>query len=108
MIREKIRTLPEFARQKGDNRWNLDIWVQPGARKNSLAGLYQGCLKVRLSAPAVDNKANKALVVYLAKQLGLKKNQVKLESGQTNRKKVLAVNSRREPEWELLAPSGEQ
>ncbi|WP_147821583.1 DUF167 domain-containing protein [Salidesulfovibrio onnuriiensis] len=108
MIRETIKTLPEFARQKGDSHWNLDVWVQPGARKNGLAGTYQGCLKVRLNAPAVDNKANKALVAYLADQLGLKKNQVTLESGQSNRRKVLAVDSRREPDWERLVPSGEQ
>ncbi len=106
MTREKIATPPEFARHMGDNDWKLDVWVQPGAKKNDLAGVYQGCVKVRLNAPAADNKANKALVSYLASKLGLKKNQIQLESGRTNRRKVLAVVSSREPDWERLVPSG--
>lgn len=108
MIRDTENTHPEFAKKQGENCWKLDVWVQPGAKRNDVAGLYQGCVKVRLNAPAVDNKANKALVSYMAEQLGLKKNQIRLKSGLTNRRKVLAVNCRKEPDWELLVPSGVQ
>ena len=79
--------------------WRLNVWVQPGANRNEPVGLYQDCCKIKLSAPPVDNKANKALVAYVAETLGLRKSQVSLESGQTSRRKVLIIRSESEPEW---------
>ncbi len=66
--------------------------------------MYQQCLKIRLNAPAVDNKANKALVAYVAKLLKMKKSQVVLEAGFTSRKKLLTVNTAAEPDWKALVP----
>ena len=80
--------------------------MQPGARSSEVAGLYQQCVKIRLKAPAVDNKANKALVLYVAKVLNVKKSQVAIESGQTTRKKLLALNTSAEPDWTGLIPVG--
>lgn len=73
--------------------------MQPGANRNEPAGLYQDCCKIKLSAPPVDNKANKALVAYVAERLGLRKSQVELESGQASRRKALIIHSDLEPEW---------
>jgi len=73
--------------------------VQPGAKKDELAGLHDNRLKIRLSAPAVDNKANQALVLYVARLLGLKRNQVSLTAGHTSRKKTLRVLAEQEPIW---------
>ncbi|WP_459854079.1 DUF167 domain-containing protein [Humidesulfovibrio idahonensis] len=75
------------------------MWVQPGAKRDELAGLHQECLKIRLSAPAVDNKANQALVLYVAGLLGLKRSQVSLAAGHTSRKKTLRVLAEKEPIW---------
>jgi len=75
------------------------VWVQPGASRNEPSGSYQGCCKIKLSAPPVDNKANKALVVYVAELLGLRKSQVSLESGQTSRRKSLLIRTEDEPKW---------
>lgn len=60
-------------------------------------------MKIRLNAPAVDNKANKALTAFLAKALGVKKSQIVIEAGQTNRRKRLAVNTAAEPDLSLFA-----
>jgi len=94
-----------FVSKVGDG-WRIAVWVQPGARKNGLAGLYQNCVKIRLNAPAVDNKANKALVAYVAKLLKKKKSQVVMEAGFVSRKKLLAIKSAAEPDWEALVPDG--
>jgi len=67
------------------------LWVQPGSKKNELAGMYQGCLKVRLHAPPVDNKANQELTAYLAGILGLKPRRIQVMSGQRSRKKVVII-----------------
>ena len=96
-----LSVLP-FVTKVGDGWWVLDVWVQPGAKKTEMAGCYQKCLKIRLQAPAVDNKANKALVDFVAKQVGLKKSQVELASGHGSRKKRLNVFSAEEPDWSRL------
>ncbi|MDC0336083.1 DUF167 domain-containing protein [Pseudodesulfovibrio sp.] len=96
-------SLPEFVSRRGDG-WRVTVWVQPGARETGIAGVYPECVKIRLKAPAVDNKANKALVVYVAKLLKLKKSQVVIETGQTSRKKRLALNIAAEPDWSVLTP----
>jgi hypothetical protein len=80
--------------------------VQPGARHSEVAGEYQGCLKIRLQAPAVDNKANKALVAFVAKTLNMKKSQVAIKSGHTNRRKLLALDTAEALDWESLLLSG--
>lgn len=88
----------------GRGRWRLKVWVQPGAKRHETAGFYQGSLKVRLAAPAVDNKANKALVGYVAELLGLKARQVVLDTGRTTRQKTVLIESECEPDWRLMLP----
>lgn len=90
---------PVFIRQAGSGEWRIRVHVQPGAKRDELAGLYQDSLKVRLSAPAVDNKANAALVDFMADRLGLRRSQVSLASGQISRSKTLRVLSETEPDW---------
>lgn len=91
-----------FIRQAGSGDWRIRVHVQPGAKRDELAGLFQDSLKVRLTAPAVDNKANGALVVFMASLLGLKRSQVSLASGQSSRNKSLRVLAEAEPDWSLL------
>ncbi|WP_308735825.1 DUF167 domain-containing protein [Humidesulfovibrio sp.] len=93
---------PVFIRQAGSGEWRIRVHVQPGAKRDELAGLFQESLKVRLSAPAVDNKANGALVNFIASLLGLRRSQVSLVSGQTSRSKSLRIQAEVEPDWSLL------
>lgn len=67
-----------------------------------MVGLYQQCVKIRLNARAVDNKANKALVAYVAKLLNVKKSQVALKAGFTSRRKLLTINTAMEPDWKAF------
>lgn len=70
--------------------WVLPVRAQPGAKRNALVGEQAGQLKVAITAPADQGKANKALLEVLADALGLKRSQVQLLSGHTHReKKVL-------------------
>jgi len=91
-----------FVRQAGSGEWRIRVHVQPGAKRDELAGLYQESLKVRLSAPAVDNKANGALVGFLAHLLGLRRSQVSLATGPSSRNKTLRVLAEAEPDWSRL------
>lgn len=95
---------PAYVESLGPGKWRLLVWVQPGAKKTAPAGTYQDRLKLRIEAPAVDNKANTALVDHVTRRLGLKRGQVALAAGQTSRGKTLVIESENEPSWAALAP----
>ena len=69
----------------------LRLQVQPRASANALAGLQGDALKLRLTTPPVDGKANKAVVAYLAKLLHLPKSALIIKSGQQSRSKTVAI-----------------
>lgn len=69
----------------------VKIRALPGAKKSEIVGEQNGRLKVRLSAPPVEGKANKELLRLLAKQLGLKKSQVRLHTGDRSRDKIILL-----------------
>nr|WP_285906206.1 DUF167 domain-containing protein [Pseudodesulfovibrio sp. SB368] len=98
-------SLPEFVSRCGGG-WRIAVWVQPGASRSEVVGVYQQCVRIRLRAPAVDNKANKALVAFVADVLKVKKGQVSIESGQTTRRKLLALDAAAVPDWAGLSPAG--
>ncbi len=75
---------------KGD-QLTLHCHVQPGARQNKLAGLYDNCLKIQLQSPPVDGKANQALIAFLAKQFSVPKSSITLKSGHSSRRKTLLI-----------------
>lgn len=60
-------------------------------------------LKIRLQAPAVDNKANSALLAFVAGILGIKTSQVVMESGHASRQKNLLLMVEEEPDWNLFS-----
>ena len=65
--------------------------MQPGARTSSAAGLHGDALKIRIAAPALDGRANEALVEFLAAKLGVAKRNVRLVHGERSRAKRLEV-----------------
>lgn len=91
--------LPEFVLPAKDGGWDILVRVQPGARKSECVGVMEGRLRVRLMAPAVENKANKALVAFIASVLGIKAAKVRLAAGDTSREKRLHVAGDCKPDW---------
>lgn len=69
----------------------LTLHVQPNASASAIAGLHGGALKIRVAAPAVDDKANKALIDWLKRTLLLRTNQVSILSGAHGRRKRIQV-----------------
>jgi uncharacterized protein (TIGR00251 family) len=67
------------------------VYVQPRASRNELAGLHDGCLKVRLTAPPVEGAANEALVRFIAEALGVPRRQVTVVAGSSGRRKILEI-----------------
>ena len=69
----------------------LDLHVQPGAKRSEFAGEHGGRIKVRLAAPAVDNKANVALIAFLAEHYGVPRRNVRIAAGLKSRQKRVVV-----------------
>lgn len=69
----------------------LVVRVTPRASRNEVAGIVEGALKVRLTAPPVEGAANAALIAFLAGQLGLRRGQVTLLAGQSARQKLVRI-----------------
>ncbi len=81
---------------QGFYRWDgedlvLDCQLQPRASRDEFAGLQGERLKIRLSAPPVDGKANAQLLEFLARAFGVPRRQVELEAGQTSRLKRVRI-----------------
>lgn len=67
------------------------VRVQPRASRDEIAGVVEGALKVRLLAPAVENRANEALVEFLANVLKTSKSAVRIRSGEQSRVKRVEI-----------------
>ncbi len=70
----------------------LLVQVVPNAGRTCCAGFHDGALRVRLAAPAIEGRANAALVQWLAQSLGLPKRAISLVSGDTARRKRLHLD----------------
>ena len=69
----------------------FSVSVQPRASKNEVAGELGGALKIRLQAPALENRANEALVEFLAHLLKTPKAAVRILSGDRSRTKHIEI-----------------
>jgi uncharacterized protein (TIGR00251 family) len=69
----------------------LDVHVQPGAKRSEFAGQHGERIKIRLAAPAMDNKANHALVIFLAEHYGVPKRNVRIAAGLKSRQKRVVI-----------------
>ena len=70
----------------------FSVRVQPRASKDEVAGEMGGALKVRLRAPAVEDRANEALVEFLAQLLKTPRSAVRILSGERSRKKRIEIH----------------
>jgi uncharacterized protein (TIGR00251 family) len=69
----------------------LNLHVQPGAKRSGFAGRHGERVKIRLAAPAVDNKANEALVDFLAQHYGVPRRSVRIAAGLKSRQKRVVI-----------------
>ena len=70
----------------------VTIHVQPGSRDNRIMGTHGDALRLRVTAPPVDGKANRAVAVVLAEILGIREADVELVGGASSRRKRYRVS----------------
>ena len=76
-----------FLHAVGEKSVSLDLYIQPKAAKNSICGLHGNELKLAITAPPVDGKANKAVISYLAELFDIAKSSVTITNGLQSRHK---------------------
>jgi uncharacterized protein (TIGR00251 family) len=73
-------------------RLTLTLHVQPNARATAVAGRYGDALKIRVAAPAVDDKANAALIRFLRQWFKLPAGSIKISHGARGRRKIVELD----------------
>jgi uncharacterized protein (TIGR00251 family) len=84
-----VRAYASHARNS--RRRNLAVKVHPRARKNAITGEVGDALKLSLTAPSVEGRANEACIEFFAKFLKVPRSSVTIASGQSSRNKVIRV-----------------
>ena len=91
-------TRPSWYRRDGD-AISLTLHVQPGASRSEVSGLHGAALKIRLAAPAVEGRANAALLKFVSELFAVPLRNAELKQGGRSRHKVVIVTgSRIDPE----------
>jgi uncharacterized protein (TIGR00251 family) len=67
------------------------VRVHPRAKKNAITGEVGGAIKLAISAPPVDGKANQACIDFFAKLLKVPRSSITIAAGETSRNKTLCV-----------------
>jgi uncharacterized protein len=68
------------------------VKIHPRARKNAITGELGDAIKLSLTAPPVEGRANEACIEFLANLLKVPRSSVTIASGQSNRRKVIRVS----------------
>lgn len=69
----------------------LAVRVHPGAKRNAITGTHDGALKISLTAPPADGRANDALIAFLAEHFRVPRARISLIAGATSRSKTLRI-----------------
>ena len=69
----------------------FQVKVHPRARKNAITGVVGEALKLALTAPPVEGRANEACIAYLAEFLNVPRSSVTIAAGETSRQKLIRV-----------------
>lgn len=80
-----------FAIHEDNGNVTFAVKVHPRAKKDGISGELGEALKLSLTAPPLDGRANQACIEFLAKLLKVPRSSVTIASGHTNRNKVIRV-----------------
>ncbi len=75
-----------------DRAARISVRVHPNAARNAVVGFTGEVWQIRVSAPSVKGKANKELIAFLSRRLGVGKSRIGIIRGHTTKNKVIAID----------------
>jgi uncharacterized protein (TIGR00251 family) len=87
----RFATTADWFRLDAAGTVTIRVHAQPGARRTEVAGLHGGSVKIRVAAPALEDRANDALVEFIAERFGVPRRDVTLIAGAKSREKRLEI-----------------
>ena len=93
--------MPEALIRFRFNGSSLDVplHVQPRSRKTEIAGLHGGALKLKVTAPPVDDAANTAVIQFFASRLNIARSRIRILSGNKSRDKTVRIDGLSQSEF---------
>jgi uncharacterized protein (TIGR00251 family) len=82
------------------------VYLHPKSSKNEILGRFRDGIKVKITAPPVEGKANEGLIRFLAKQWGIPASLIEIVRGHHSREKTLKISGLGLPEWLKELPRG--
>jgi uncharacterized protein (TIGR00251 family) len=76
-----------------DSTLFIHVYLQPKASHNQVVGVHADCLKIRLTDPPIEGRANLGLIAFLAAQFRVAKQKVTITAGEQSRKKWIRIDS---------------
>lgn len=71
----------------------IKVKIVPGSSKNKIVGVYNDALKITITAPPVEGKANKKCISYLSKHFDIAKSKIEILSGKNSRNKLIKISN---------------
>jgi uncharacterized protein len=90
----------------GHGSRSLEVLVRPGASRDEVGGEHAGALVVRLTAPPVEGRANKALRKLIARRAGVPAGAVEIVRGERSRRKLIRVEGIESEQLRILLEQG--
>ena len=87
-----MNLLYEFLKEAEDGSITIAFYIQPKASRNRIVGLHGNALKLSITAPPVDGKANEAVNKFVAKFFKVSKSSVRIASGKNSRNKLIHID----------------
>jgi hypothetical protein len=69
----------------------LKVYLQPRSSRNEIVGTYRDGIKVKVTAPPIEGKANEALIKFLAKEFKISASSVEIIKGHNSREKIVRI-----------------
>ena len=87
-----MRSRPAVRDDAVPEQASIAIQVQPSARKDAILGIRDGVVTVRVTAPAIEGRANEAVRRLVAKRLGVARSSKTIVRGHRSRHKVVEID----------------
>lgn len=71
----------------------IEVHIQPNSNENKIIYKENNIFKIKIKAPAIENKANNELIKFLSKEFNLEKTLISIKSGKNSKKKLINIEN---------------